>query len=141
MTTRVRGVMVAVIAGVIAAIAGCGQPQPASQNAAEGAARGFVITFRTDPDPVRTGENTLEATVVQDGKPVTDATVSAEFFMAAMPAMNMPEMRTTADLAHEGNGTYRGKGQVTMAGAWDVTVKALRGGQEIGRTKTTVMAK
>jgi hypothetical protein len=127
--------------GVIAAIAGCGQPQPASQNAAEGTAQGFVITLRTDPDPVRTGENTLEATVVQDGKPVTDAMVSAEFFMAAMPAMNMPEMRTTTNLAHEGNGTYRGKGQVTMAGPWDVTVKVMRGGQEIGRTKTTVMAK
>jgi nitrogen fixation protein FixH len=127
--------------GVLVAIAGCGQPQPASQNAAEGAARGVVITVRTDPDPVRAGENTLEATVVQDGKPVTDATVSTEFFMAAMPAMKMPEMRTTADLAHEGNGTYRGKTQVTMAGSWDVTVTVMRGGQEIGRTKTTVLAK
>jgi uncharacterized GH25 family protein len=133
--------MVAAMVGVIAAIAGCGQPQPASQNAAEGAAQGVVITMRTDPDLVRTGENTLEATVVQDGKPVTDATVSAEFFMAAMPAMNMPEMRTTTNLAHEANGTYRGKAQVTMAGTWDVTVMVLRGGQEIGRTKTTVTAK
>jgi hypothetical protein len=133
--------MVAVMVGVVAAVAGCGQPPPASQSAAPGAAQGFVITLRTDPDPVRTGENTLEATVVQDGKQVTDATVSAEFFMAPMPTMNMPEMRTKADLAHAGNGTYRGKAQVTMAGAWDVTVKVLRGGQEIGRTKTTVMAK
>jgi uncharacterized GH25 family protein len=130
---------VAVLLGVVT-VAGCGQPQPAGGNSTA-SAQGLVITLRTDPSPVRTGENTLEATVVQDGKPVTDATVSTEFFMAAMPAMTMPEMRTTTDLAHEANGTYRGTGQVTMAGSWDVTVKVMRGGQEIGRTKTTVMAK
>jgi len=32
----------------------------------------------------------------------------AEFFMAAMPAMKMPEMRMKTDLANAGNGTYRG---------------------------------
>jgi nitrogen fixation protein FixH len=78
---------------------------------------------------------------MQGGKPVTDATVSAELFMAAMPAMKMPEMRNKVDLTHEGNGMYRGKGQVTMAGSWDVTVMAMRGGQELGSQKMTLTAK
>jgi hypothetical protein len=51
---------------------------------------------------------------MQNGKLVTDATVSAEFYMA-MPSVNMPEMRTRTDLAHVGDGTYRRTGQVTMA--------------------------
>ena len=46
-----------------------------------------------------------------------------------------------ADLAHEGNGTYRGNGQVTMAGTWDVTVTVTRGNQDIGRTTMTLIAR
>ena len=42
----------------------------------------------------RLGDNTFEVMVTQDGKPVTDAMVSTEFYMPAMPSMNMPEMRT-----------------------------------------------
>jgi nitrogen fixation protein FixH len=99
------------------------------------------ITFKSDPDPVKTGNNTFEVMVMQDGKPVNDATVSAEFYMAAMPAMKMPEMRMKTDLAPAGNGVYRGTGQVMMAGNWDVTVMAMRGGQELGTQKLTVTAK
>jgi len=124
---------VTVIAAVVIAV-GCGTGNEAGTQAVD-------ITFKTDPEPVRTGENTFEVMVMQDGKPVTDAMVTTEFFMAAMPSMNMPEMRTKAELAHEGNGTYRGKGQVMMAGNWDVTVMATRGGQEIGSRKITVTAK
>ena len=72
---------------------------------------------------------------------MTDATVSAEFVMAAMPAMKMPEMRMKADLASAGNGTYRGKGQVMMAGEWGVTVMVMRNGQELASKKLTVTAK
>ncbi len=99
------------------------------------------MTFKTDPDPATTGDNTFEVMVMQDGKPVTDATVSAEFFMAAMPAMKMPEMRMKTDLPSAGDGVYRGKGQVMMAGDWDVTVMAMRNGQELASKKVTVTAK
>ena len=75
------------------------------------------------------------------GAAVADAMVTAEFFMPAMPSMNMAEMRTKTDLAHAGNGVYRGKGQVMMAGNWDVTVMAMRNGQELGAKKLTVAAK
>ncbi|MGH9258060.1 MAG: FixH family protein [Vicinamibacterales bacterium] len=153
MTTR-RWVTAAVAAvafvGATLAAVGCGQQQstsqtpPASESAAataQASTQPVEITLKTDPDPARTGENTFEAMVMQDGKPVTDATVSTELFMAAMPAMKMPEMRNTVDLTHEGNGMYRGRGQVMMAGSWDVTVMVMRGGQEIGSQKVTLTAK
>lgn len=122
--------------------AGCGNGgQGAESHPAASEQRGTDITLKTNPDPVRMGDNTFEVTVMQNGKPVTDATVSTEFFMAAMPSMNMPEMRTKTDLTHVGDGTYRGKGQVTMAGNWDVTVMVMRDGQEIGSKKITLTAK
>ena len=55
--------------------------------------------------------------------------------------MNMPEMRTKTDLTHVGNGMYRGSGQITMAGHWDLTVMIMRGGQQIGSKKGTLTAK
>lgn len=103
--------------------------------------QGVEITFTTEPDPPKMGDNTLEAMVMSGGQPVTDADVSVEFFMAAMPSMNMPEMRNKIDLKHEGGGRYRGTGNVTMAGAWDTTVSVKRGRQEIGSRKLSVTAK
>ena len=137
----------AVAAVVISVGCGNGSEQPATERAspAAGAAQtgmqAVEITLTTDPDPVITGDNTFQVMVVQDGKPVTDATVSTEFVMAAMPSMNMPEMRTKTPLTHDGSGMYRGKGQVTMAGQWEVTVMVMRGGQEIGSKKMTLTAK
>lgn len=90
------------------------------------------IVLTTDPDPMRTGEASFTARLTRGGAAVTDATVTAVIVMEAMPAMNMPEMRTKAELAHQGDGVYRGPGQVMMAGEWDVTVTATRAGQTIG---------
>lgn len=147
--TSVAVVVTVISAAAIALACGNGNEQrttergPAASVPTQSApgSPGVEITLRTSPDLVRTGENTFEVTVLQDGKPVTDAAVSAEFFMPAMPSMNMPEMRTKTDLAHVGNGVYRGKGQVSMAGNWDVTVMAMRGGREIGSKKIVVTAK
>ena len=119
---------------VLAAACGGGQPPSESGQNAE-------ITFRSEPDPPRMGDNTLEVMVMSGGQPVTDADVTVEFFMPAMPAMNMAEMRTTVPLKHEGGGTYRGAGNVMMAGNWDVTVMAMRGGEEIARRQIAVTAK
>lgn len=141
------GIRAAMGAGVIAAAVmavGCGSGEPEGErtpSASSPAVQGMDITLRTTPDPVSTGENTFEVMVMQDGKPVTDATVSTEFYMPAMPSMNMAEMRTKTDLTHAGSGTYRGTGQVTMAGDWDVTVTVMRGGQEIGRRTVKLTAR
>ena len=148
-THKVRGAAIAaVVAGLFAG--GCGRSEQATQSqpaattapAPSGAsAQAAEITFKNDPDPVKTGANTFEVMVMQGGQPVNDATVSAEFYMPAMPQMKMPEMRMKTDLAPAGNGMYRGQGQVAMAGNWDVTVMAMRGGQELATKKLTVTAK
>jgi Cu(I)/Ag(I) efflux system membrane fusion protein len=103
---------------------------------------GAQITFRTVPDPPTTGNNELEATVKDaGGKPIDDAEVSVQFFMPAMPTMNMPAMRSEAKLAPAGGGIYRGSGQVMMAGRWDATVTVVRGGQRLGTKQLPVVAR
>ena len=111
--------------------------------AADGTARDRLdISFRSDPDPPRRGENVLEVTVLDPtGQPLTDATVSVLFYMAAMPTMNMPAMQSDAALAHQGGGVYRGEGDVLTAGRWDVTVQVDRDGQRLDGRVFTVVAR
>ena len=150
MTTHTRhgAAIAAVIVGLAAA--GCGRSEQANQAPpaattapppSGAAAQPAEITFKSDPDPVKTGANAFEVMVMQGGQPVNDATVSAEFYMPAMPQMKMPEMRMKTDLTPAGNGMYRGQGQVAMAGNWEVTVMAMRGGQELATKKLTVTPK
>jgi Cu(I)/Ag(I) efflux system membrane fusion protein/cobalt-zinc-cadmium efflux system membrane fusion protein len=111
---------------------------------AQGQAPGATldITFRSDPDPPKTGEALFEVAVRDaKGQPVTDAEVSVQLFMPAMPTMNMPAMRNETKLAHAGGGVYRGPGQVMMAGSWDVTVTVGRSGQLLGRKQFAVAAR
>jgi len=64
-----------------------------------------------------------------------------QFFMPAMPTMNMPAMRSEAKLAPAGGGVYRGNGQVMAAGRWDATVIVTRSGQRLGTRQLPVVAK
>jgi hypothetical protein len=105
------------------------------------AGQGVVIEFQSEPDPPASGENSFEVVVTQGGAPVTDATVEAVFSMPAMPSMNMPAMRSTTALTHEGAGRYRGTGQLAMSGTWNVMVTASRGAQEVGRRNLSIVAK
>ena len=117
------------------------QAQPDAPAAAAPGQR-VDITFRAQPDPPRTGENTFEVAVKDaSGQPISDADVAVTFFMPAMPTMNMPAMRNAAKLPSAGGGVYRGSGQVIMAGRWDVTVDVSRGGQRLGSRQFAVVAK
>jgi Cu(I)/Ag(I) efflux system membrane fusion protein len=101
-----------------------------------------AIDFRSQPDPPKAGDNTIEVTVRQpDGAAITDAAVTAVFTMPAMPAMNMPAMKAEAKLTHVEGGLYRGMGQLAMAGTWNVTVTATRDGEPLGRRSFSVVAK
>jgi hypothetical protein len=103
---------------------------------------GIAVTLASDPNPPKSGENSFAVTVKQaDGSPITDGTVKAVFSMPAMPSMNMPAMKSDATLAHEGGGAYRGPGQLSMAGTWDVTVSVSRNGQEVGNQRFSLVAK
>jgi nitrogen fixation protein FixH len=147
--TRLMAILGLLIgSGYVAACGGGTQEQtsesaPAAQAPATPAAgtQNLSITFTSNPAPPKTGENAFEVMVMDpNGQPVIDANVSVEFYMAAMPSINMPEMRNRVDLTHEGGGRYRGTGNVMMAGGWDVTVMVMRGGQPIDSEKFAVTA-
>ena len=105
-------------------------------------AAAVVFTVRTDPAPPRRGKNDFEVTLKDaEGKPIADAEVSLAFYMPPMPAMNMAEMRTAAQLTSAGNGVYKGSGTVGMSGDWDVTITAARRGQTLGTKKMKLTAK
>ena len=140
----------AIAVGAITVGCGGGNEQPATETApaveapaapATGGSQDLKISFTSTPTPPKTGENTFEVMVMdQSGQPVTDANVSVEFYMAAMPSMNMAEMRNRVDLAHESGGRYQGTGNVMMAGGWDVTVRVNRDGQEVDSETLSVTA-
>lgn len=100
------------------------------------------IMLMSTPSPPKLGDNTFEVMLKNaDGKPVTNAEVSVAFFMAAMPAMKMPEMKNTVALKHVKDGVYSGTGQVMMAGTWDATVTVKRGGKDVASKKFSITAK
>jgi nitrogen fixation protein FixH len=147
MMTRHGGLALLFVAATMLNVAGCNraaeEEKTDTTTATQAPAQSgpVEITLKTEPDPVKMGDNTFDVMVMQGRKPIDDATVSVEFYMPAMPEMKMAEMRTKTDLKPAGNGMYRGSGQVMMAGNWDVTVVAMRGGQAIGTKKLTVNAK
>ena len=101
-----------------------------------------AIAFRSEPDPLRSGDNAIEVMVTgPDGSPVTDATVKTVFSMPAMPSMNMPAMKSETPMTHEGGGRYRGNGQLSMAGTWNISIVVSRGSEELGSRNLSVVAK
>lgn len=124
---------------------GCTASNEAQTSATQSASTtsgSVTIEFRNEPDPPKAGDNSVEVTVKgADGAPVTDATVKAVFSMPAMPSMNMPAMRSETTLAHESAGRYRGMGQLSMSGTWNVSVTVMRGSEELGRNTFSIIAK
>jgi nitrogen fixation protein FixH len=102
---------------------------------------GMAIAFRSQTDPPVAGKNTFEVTVTKDGAPVADASVRARFTMPAMPSMNMPEMHSEATLEPVGGGRYRGTGELSMAGTWNVRVIVSKGAEQLGTQTLSIVAK
>jgi nitrogen fixation protein FixH len=140
--TRAALVLLVLSTGLVAA--SC----TASHDAAPAAAAQTVstpqmtVTFASEPGPLTTGDNKILVTVKQpDGTPIADGNVTAVFSMPAMPSMNMPAMRSDATLTPQGNGVYRGTGQLSMAGTWSVALSVSRSGQPLGTAQFSVVAK
>ena len=134
---------------MVTALASCGQGGAPSSGTtagqvlpAGGESDGLVIAFGSEPTPPAVGDNTIRVTVKRaDGSPLTDGTVTATFSMPAMPSMNMPAMRAEAPLRHEGEGQYRGTGQLSMSGTWNVAITVASGGNTLATRRTSVVAK
>jgi multidrug efflux pump subunit AcrA (membrane-fusion protein) len=116
----------------------------ASQTAtpANAPAQKAKLTFAVDPNPPKGGSDAMFHITLTDAesKPIPDAQVKVTLVMPAMPSMGMPEMRSTYDVPWVG-GMYMGKGQIPMAGPWNVTVEATRNGQVIATQRTRFEAK
>jgi len=99
------------------------------------------ITFAVQPDPPKGGtESMFHVSVVdENGKKVPDAEVTVTLVMPAMPAMSMPEMRSTFNLPYVQE-MYMGKGNIGTAGTWNVVVEAKRSGQVIATYRTRLNA-
>ncbi len=74
-----------------------------------------------DPDPPRQDKNALHL-VVQDAtsQPVTGASVSVEYSMAAMGSMSA--MKGKADIKEQGDGEYLATFSLPMKGSWTIGV-------------------
>lgn len=100
------------------------------------------IEYRGKPNPPREGGNEVEVTVKKaDSSPLTDGAVTLTYYMAAMPSMNMPEMRSEFPLEHQGSGKYTGQTYFSMGGAWLVTVTVSQNGQQLDEKEFSVIAK
>jgi len=79
------------------------------------------------------GQDKFEVTIKDaNGKPLTDVDVSLQLTMAAMPTMKS-DVKMKLD-----EGKYTGTGQMSMAGAWNVTVTVKKDGKQIAEKKSTV---
>jgi hypothetical protein len=127
-----------------AAMQGFEPPQQAAARAGTAAAPqgALAIELRTEPDPPRNGDNLFVATLrAADGRPVDDAEVVVRLYMPPMPSMNMPAMSSETRLLGQGGGDYRGRGGITMAGRWEATVVATRGGERIASRQFALVAR
>ena len=139
----------ALLFAAVMPLVGCGENSAPADDAGPGAvlpagaaADGLVVTFGTEPNPPEKGDNAVLVTVKRsDGSPVTAGTVTAVFSMPAMPSMNMPAMRSDAALRHEGEGLYRGTGQLSIAGTWNVAVGVAVDAKPIATRHTSIVAK
>jgi RND family efflux transporter MFP subunit len=97
--------------------------------------------FSADPASPKGGSNATVHVAVLDssGKPISDAAVKVALVMPAMPAMNMPETRSPADLKWDGT-QYTGTVKVPSSGTWNVEIEARRNGQELGTYRSRLIA-
>lgn len=115
------------------------QPAPPSPRQAKGTAK---LTFMVDPNsPKGASDAMFHITLTgADGKTISDAKVTVTLVMPAMPSMGMPEMRAAYDIPWTA-GMYMGKGNIPMAGPWNVTVEATRNGERIATYRARFTAK
>lgn len=121
-----------------------GEQAPASSSNKNAEASAAKIDFHAAPDPLKAGEDNQFHVSLTDaqGKPIADAGVSMTLMMPAMPAMNMPEMKSSIDLQWApGQQMYIGKGQAPMAGTWTVMIEARKNGSMIASLHTHLGAR
>lgn len=85
---------------------------------------GYEVTARIDRNPPSTGKNNLTIVITESGKPVTDAKVTVNYSMPAMPGMPPMDYKTDATLK---DNEYRATMDLSMSGPWNIAIKIKRG--------------
>lgn len=95
----------------------------------------------TDPSPPHKGNNLFRVKLTTtDGEPIRGAQVTITFFMPAMPAMGMAEMKTSVTLHDKGSGNYEGRGELGSGGTWQATIAATENGRSLLTKQLTISA-
>ena len=99
------------------------------------------MEFSSTPAPPQKGENQFQVKLKDaQGNAITNAEVTATFFMSGMPEMGMAAMREEFRLADKGAGIYAGSGNLPSGGSWNVTLIARKNGQVAASKQLTVNA-
>jgi membrane fusion protein, copper/silver efflux system len=110
----------------MAGMQGMKMDAPAKAGPQEKKVQDLTLTFSTQPEKPKAGENVLRLKITDKaGNPVKDAQVSFHY------TMNMAGMvlsKTDAKLSKDG--FYESKANLGMAGEWDITVIVRRPGQK-----------
>ncbi|PKN39288.1 MAG: hypothetical protein CVU62_03585 [Deltaproteobacteria bacterium HGW-Deltaproteobacteria-2] len=90
-------------------------------------AGGYTVEVKLDKNPPITGPNKMEINIKDDkGVNVTDAMVTVDYSMPAMPGMPAMNYKAKAEL----NGSrYMARVNFSMSGAWAVNIKITRAGK------------
>jgi len=108
------------------------------------AASAAKIDLHADNNPLKAGvDNVFRASLTgADGKSIADAHVTVTLIMPAMPAMGMPETKSSFELAWSASEQkYVGKGQPGMSGSWSLIVEARRNNAVIATLRTHLNAR
>jgi uncharacterized lipoprotein YmbA len=98
----------------------------------------YSVVVTIDKNPPTTGDNNLSVSVKDgDGAYVTDAKVSVEYSMPAMPGMPAMNYKTTAEWTGK---EYKAKVNFSMSGSWNMVIKIIRAGKTV-QVKFTVDAR
>ena len=87
----------------------------------------FTVQVKIDKNPPVTGRNAIDIMIKNSsGAYVTDATVTVDYSMPAMPGMPAMNYKAKAEL----NGSrYLANVNFSMSGAWTVNIKITRAGK------------
>ena len=123
------------------AAAGSYTPPPPGAASEASATPQVLAEVTTSPSPAHKGKNSVQVKLSSaDGKPISSAKVNVQFFMPAMPEMGMAEMKISAQLNEQGNGSYAGPIELGSGGTWQVTITAEQGGKLILTKRLNVSA-
>jgi hypothetical protein len=81
---------------------------------------GYEVIARIDRNPPAQGKNNITILITRDNTPVTDATVTVQYSMPAMPGMPPMDYKTDATLKGK---EYVATMDLSMSGPWNIAIK------------------